>query len=240
MLTWNDLWQWAKDIVRIGGPSVAVAWGAFEFLGKKWLDNKFAVRLEELRHAKTTELEHIRHDIQATYSRITKIHEREFEVLPKAWFLLHHAYGSAFNVVGGIQPVPNFGGMTDAELEEFLSTQTTFSPSQKQRLRETTDKKTYYFEALFCVTFDQAVHKRRLFNNYIIKNRIFMTDSIYEKFAAVSHALSQGLNQFNSGKHATDASLEIKAYETITALDAEVMEISRLVQRRLHYKEDMI
>jgi hypothetical protein len=42
----------------------------------------------------------MRRQVQWEFSRISKIHEKEFEVLPNAWLMLHEAYGYAFGVKG--------------------------------------------------------------------------------------------------------------------------------------------
>src|SRR5207253_1510705 len=51
--------------------------------------------LERFRHEQAKEIEHLRHEINSLFSRVSKIHEREFEVLPAAWQKLHESYGRA-------------------------------------------------------------------------------------------------------------------------------------------------
>jgi hypothetical protein len=76
-------WRWG----------VAVAYKAFQKFGEKWLDARFAERLEKLKHEQTKEIEGTRRKVPWEFSRISKIHEKEFEVLPKAWLMLQEARG---------------------------------------------------------------------------------------------------------------------------------------------------
>lgn len=72
------------NAVAIGGSAAAFAYAIFVWLGKKWLEERFARRLEDYKHKQNQELEHYRYQINALFNRITKIHEKEIEVLPTA------------------------------------------------------------------------------------------------------------------------------------------------------------
>ena len=51
----------------------------------QWLDSKFAERLEAYKHQQQRELEQLRFQINALFDRVTKLHQREFQVLPDAY-----------------------------------------------------------------------------------------------------------------------------------------------------------
>lgn len=74
--------------VLAGGGGAAIAWLMFSRLSDRWLDQRFARRLEEFNHEKTQEIERLRHHIASLFSRISKIHEKEFDVLPTAFLKL--------------------------------------------------------------------------------------------------------------------------------------------------------
>src|SRR2546422_9956398 len=103
-------------IVAVGGGAAALAYGLFVWLGKHWLEQQFAKDLEEFRHEQAKEIEHVRHDINSLFSRVSKIHDREFEVLPTAWKLLHESYGRAFQACSPLREFSDLSRMSDAEL----------------------------------------------------------------------------------------------------------------------------
>jgi len=72
------------EVITVGGGATAIAYGAFTWFGKKWLEGEFAERLKAFKHQQNLQLEQYRYGIKALFSRITKIHEKEFEVLPTA------------------------------------------------------------------------------------------------------------------------------------------------------------
>src|SRR6266699_2625129 len=94
------------QIIAIGGGAAALAYGLFVWLGKRWLEQHFAKSLERLRHEQAKEIEHVRHEINSLFSRVSKIHDREFEVLPTAWKLLHKSFARAFQACSPLREFP--------------------------------------------------------------------------------------------------------------------------------------
>src|SRR5437867_8574244 len=101
------------QIIAIGGGAAALAYGLFVWLGKRWLEQHFAKSLERLRHEQAKEIEHVRHEINSLFSRVSKIHEREFEVLPAAWQKLHESYGRVFKACSRLVDYLDLSRMTD-------------------------------------------------------------------------------------------------------------------------------
>jgi hypothetical protein len=185
-------------------------------------------------HIQQKEIEGLRHTIQSMFSRISKIHEKEFEVLPKAWFMLHDAYGSAYNAVAQLKFSPNFKGMPEAKFEEFLKG-CRLTPYQQDELRRSSDRQTYYREAVQGIEFDEAQEKRRVFNNYLIENRIFMTDDLRTKFGDVSKTLVEALTSYDVGKQAEDHTMQREGIRSITNLQPAIDEVEKAVQERLKF-----
>jgi len=44
------------EVIAYGGGAAAVAYILFQYLGKKWIENKFAERLDQLKHQHALEL----------------------------------------------------------------------------------------------------------------------------------------------------------------------------------------
>jgi hypothetical protein len=78
----------AVVIVVAGGGAAALILGPFRYLADKWLTSKFNQRLEQFKHAQQVEMENLRFKIDSLFDRTTKLHQREFEVVPAAWALL--------------------------------------------------------------------------------------------------------------------------------------------------------
>ena len=73
------------------------------------------------------------------FNRVTKIHENEFEVLPKAWELLQTALGQIGHMASLLQTYPDFKWMAEAELEEFTKT-TKLKKHEIEELKSSPDK----------------------------------------------------------------------------------------------------
>jgi len=109
------MWTWLLNLLIVGGPSVLVALGLARWLGPKMLDQFLVIRLEKFKSEQQRELERLRHRLS---SRISRIHEKEFEVLPKAWLMLHEAHGSASYALIGLKEFPDFRKLSDAGFED--------------------------------------------------------------------------------------------------------------------------
>ncbi len=103
------LLKWLREIalatVGVSGISAAAIQG-FKHFSDKWLDAKFARRVEELRHAHARELKDLHFKIAALLDRVTKQHAREFEVLPEGWSRLNDAFWQSIQSVSPFQSYP--------------------------------------------------------------------------------------------------------------------------------------
>jgi hypothetical protein len=197
-----EIGKWFVGIVAYSG----VLFWLFKLLGEKWIEHRFAIQLEGFRAERQKVLEEFRSEQQQGLerlrhllsSRISRIHEKEFEVLPKAWFLLHDASGSAFQAVLAMKRFPDFAKLPQDSFEEFVATRNRFSEHQKRAFRLSKDRQKYYREAMEAIEIDDWNEKNRLFNNYLVENRIFMTDDLRSKFNAVSGTLSNALIDFEN------------------------------------------
>ncbi|MBD3349946.1 MAG: hypothetical protein GF364_00490 [Candidatus Lokiarchaeota archaeon] len=57
----------------------------FKYLASKWIESKFTKSLEDHKHKLENEREKLKFEINSLFNRVTKIHEKEIEVLPIAW-----------------------------------------------------------------------------------------------------------------------------------------------------------
>src|SRR5258708_40368344 len=108
--------QYFAKLVLFSGGAVAVAYAVFRYLGKSWIESKFAERLQSLKHDQAIELQRLRVQIESMLSGALKLQELEFKVLPEAWKKLDDAYGMLRWVTSSYQEYPKIEGMTEKEL----------------------------------------------------------------------------------------------------------------------------
>src|SRR6266851_238223 len=149
------MWPWLHNLLFVGVPSVVAALaataGLWKWFAEKWIEQRLAIGLEKFKAGQQKELEGFKSEQQKELerlrhllsSRISKIHEKEFEVLPKAWFKLHEAHGSVVVALDlTFKQYPDFRKLPDAQLEEFLTDKpaSLLSDYQKEALRKAPDR----------------------------------------------------------------------------------------------------
>ena len=172
-------------VVFAGGTLTGLALWLFKLFGEKWLNSKFAERLEAFKHDQQKEIEHLRFEINKLLDRTTKLHQREFEILPRTWSLLSKCYHSVRAVTAGLQSYPDISIMSTPRLEEFLS-KCPLENWQKDELRNASDRNRYYQDAIFWHHAGIARKACRKSAVYLDRNGIFMPPALKEKFHIIS------------------------------------------------------
>lgn len=232
---------WLHDLLVVGGPTVLVGLTLGGWLVRKWLEQILQIRIEKFRSEQQKEIESLRHRLS---SRISRIHEKEFDVLPRAWFMLNELHGWIMVVFGvTFKRYPDFGQLADAQFEEFLNVNpaSRLSAYQKDALRkleDPRDRQKSFSKAMAACDMDEAKEKLRLFQNFLIKNRIFMNDELREKLGAVNDPLSRALSNFEIASEGSgDSQMEHSALEELSLLKDKVAAVEQAIQRRLRYDE---
>jgi hypothetical protein len=171
-------------VAYLGGTG-AVLYSLFRFFGTKWLDAKFAERLEAFRNEKARELERLKLDINSIFSRVAKLHEREFEVLPKLWEKLNEADIALTSCVMKFSEFPDLDLLSDAELVEFLSG-TKLSNYEKDRIRQASNKVQVYRQMIAWHDIHDARNRFADFQSYLRLNRVFIRRELTKKLDALA------------------------------------------------------
>jgi hypothetical protein len=58
------------------------------------------------------------------------------------------------------------------------------------------------------INLEEAIDKQRIFHNYLLEHRIFMTDNLRKKFGTAIDSLSKALTSYSIGKDAKDSELK--------------------------------
>ena len=163
----DDIQRFVIEVITVGGGAAAIAYGIFVWLGKKWLEGKFAERLEAFKHEHTLQLEQYKYEINSLFNRVSKIHEREFEVLPTAWSKLQEAVGQVAQFTNPLQQYPDLDNMSETQVEEVLA-KTGMTESQKEGIRHSDNRNQAYIKTIFWYDLNEAKKSVRVFHNYLL------------------------------------------------------------------------
>jgi hypothetical protein len=115
---------------------------------------------------------------------MTKLHQYEFDVLPQAWSLLNDAYRGSLVLTSGLREYPDLDNMAEAQFFEFV--EACRLPSwQKKELKDAGRKNDYYVKNIFWLELNDAKQLSDKFHDYMMKNSIFMSEEISERFHAM-------------------------------------------------------
>ena len=249
-LLWAALWNWFGQLVSVAIPVGILVFPVLKWTGQRWVERRLNHDLEQFKReqqeklegfkgVQQKELERLRHLLS---TRVSKIHEKEFEVLPKAWLMLNDLHGAVHRAVDlTIKYYPDFESFSEERLETFLKSEPTassFSDSQKSELRQADDKKKYYMDAIMGHFIDEASDRHRLFQNYLIEHRIFMTDDLRTKFEDARKSLSSALSSYSIGRDHNNWELVRKGQdEMLNNMQNRIDAVEQAIQARLHYEE---
>jgi hypothetical protein len=177
--------------------------------------------------------------LNATLNRVARIHGEEIEVLRTAFPKLEEALGYVARFTAPLRYYPEFNGMTEQEINEFLEKgEPQLSNPHKKNLLEAPDKDQYYQKIIFQYELAEAKKHAGEFHNYLLYNRIFLSSDLYAQFEAMDKLLWEALRYRELGEASRDYKLICRGYEEIQRRAEPIREeIRRLVQKRLRPEE---
>jgi hypothetical protein len=231
------VWAVLGKVAVYAGSSAVFAFALFRFLGRSWIENKFAQRLDSFRHEQAKELEQMRYKINALFDRVTRIHDKEFQVLPEAWGLLQEALARVNVLVSSFRQYPDFNRLTGDRFEEFLLI-SRFNESDRKALRDASDRSKFYNERIFWYDVDDVKKACREFHVCIQKNSIFLDADLKEQFKKIDDLMWDAISTREVGHQVQDHKMWMQASEKVKiGAEAIVRAIEELVQKRLRYKD---
>jgi hypothetical protein len=172
------------NIILVGGGASVIAYALIKWFGEKWFEHQFAQRLESFKREQSEILEHYRFQINSRFNRITKIHEKEFEVLPKAWQMLQETYDHLVAISSPLQQWPDLNRYNSDQLESFLEN-CELNESEKTELRDADDKMEYYKDKAYWRRLHVAGKKFHDFRIFLRDNKIFLSRDLFEYFSKI-------------------------------------------------------
>lgn len=98
---------------------VGAAFALFKWLGGKWLESKFAERMQNLKSEQDRAIRLVQSTIDREIHRAKKLYDNEFTALSDAWRMLSEAYHLSASTVGSM--TANVALMNNEELERHLA-----------------------------------------------------------------------------------------------------------------------
>ena len=220
-------------VVLAGGGVSLIAYQAFKHLAARWLDSKFDERLQALRHAHGKELEQLRFKIAALLDRTTKLHQKEFELLPEAWSKLNDAFWEVRAFVSPMQAYADIDRMTPPQQEEFIEG-SRLTSCQKDELRKSDQKNLLFQKQIFWHRLHDVQGKTRDAYQHFMRNGIFLDKAIREKFSALHDLIWNALteHQFNQEHELRPRDSE-KCRELSSKGESMMKELEGIVHARL-------
>ncbi|HDS1818705.1 TPA: hypothetical protein QEM96_003373 [Pseudomonas putida] len=203
------------EVLAYAGGSATLAYTIFKWLGSKWIENKFAIRLDQMRHQQSLELQRLRVEIDAMLSGALKIQEREFSILPETWSLANEAYEVVSWLSQPLQTYADVDRMQPNELEEYLSS-TTFRESEKENIRNAHNKNTKLQEISFWHRLFKAKQEFSKLQNYMARNGIFLPIELDKKLNQFTDILWSAICSKEIGREANDLVMENSARREMT------------------------
>ena len=228
------------EMVLYGGGSATIAYLLFQFLGRSWIESKFAQRLDQHKHQQALELQRLRVEIDSMLNGALKLQEREFQVLPEAWQKLDEAYGRANWLTSPTQQFVPVGTMANDELEEYLSSSELLE-SQKAKVRasDSRDRDKTYQDITYWHRLVKVKKAIADLQDYVARNGIFLPSPLKEKFSEVVPVLWSAVSASEIGHAAEDYMMQGGAWKELQARGEPLYKaIESEIQRRLRSHAD--
>ena len=234
-MSWDNFSQFIGEVITLSGGGALIAYGIFSFLGKKWLEKKFAEKLEEFKRKQDQQMEQYRFEINSLFNRILKVHEKEFEVLPTLWLKLQMAVGNVMAFTSPLQEYPDLDKLDNRQTDELLDKKG-FTISQKEKIRVSINKNDNYRDMIFWIEYNKAAQFADDLHNYILFNKIFLSEDLFTSITQIDQILRGAMIDLEVAKDSGEPVRRSKIFMKIRKeLPPMEDEIGKLIQQRLHY-----
>lgn len=189
-------------------PAGALLLLGFQWVTKKWLDQKFAKRLEEVKTAQAASLKHIQSSIDHQIHRAKKLYDTEFDVLSKSWVMFESLY-SKIPELSQLSPLyAEWDTATIAEIEEVLNKRTDFTEDEKIQVLdadEPADEQRVVVDQRRAKAYEAET---MALAHFLESNGIFIRREIRDKFKALLELITLAFSEFGSNIRRTQPSRE--------------------------------
>ena len=180
----NEVFEYIGKALVIGGGSSVVAYQAFKHFAAKWLDARFQKNFQQLVHDQNKEIERLKNELTKSFDRATKLHQREFDVLPQIWDQVSEAYWATASLVSPLQTISDLNRMQPKQLAAFVA-ESELLDWQKDDVLASVDKTKTFNEILYWHKLNRVSQSHRAADIALSRSGIFVQDAIKEKLQAI-------------------------------------------------------
>lgn len=210
-MTVAETWSWVVSASGYIGLLIVVTaqWWvpALKSFASKWLDNRFAQKLQEANQAfqrqlRETEQKHdvlVRHlqsSIDREFDRATRLHTEEFKALSRGWNVVHEAYWRTRQATARGYSVHDFSQMEPGQADPFIRNHAELENRQKDTLlaiERPQDRNEQYRRWWWWIQYQNCEKARMKLVMFIDRNAIFMRPEIREVFDRLQRLISDAL-----------------------------------------------
>lgn len=229
--------QYLVSIVVAGGGLAAISYALFRFLGSRWLEAKFAERLQNLKSEQDQAIRYVQSTIDREIHRAKKLYDSEFTALSECWRLLREVYDQSAGTIASF--TANVERLTDEELERFLTKLGMDEWQQNEiRTKNGQDRQVAYRKWSEWERFKRIDGLWRTFRSYLDANSIFFADGFTEKFRALDQLIVASNVEFES-RVRYDGTDHGRAYSFDSTIrlrnegEPKMKELEEMVRKRL-------
>lgn len=190
----NDVFELLGKLAVVGGGASFIAYHAFKYFAAKWLDSRFQKGFQQLVHDQNKEIERLRSELTKSFDRATKLHQREFEVLPKVWEKISEAYWTTSSLVSPLQLGTDLNRMQPKQLDAFIAS-CELADWQKDDVLASSDRTKKYSELIYWHRLSKAFKANSDAYVAIGQSGIFIQDPIKEKLQAILDLMHGALTE---------------------------------------------
>lgn len=228
----HSIGDYLTALLVFGGGPVAISYGIFRYLTKKWIESKFAAQLEFERHEHSKELQELKKKLDSQLSRAIKVQDREFEVLRDAWDYLQDAESHASALLSTVQSHPDLSKLNAARFNEFLAN-SRLSSAHQTEVRDAPDPTDHYRKLIFWYDLHDAKQAYVKYRSHVTKNTIFLRTELCILFEKMSSVIWDGLISREIGEESHDVKFWIEASrkmrDNLNPLKEELQEAVRQI-----------
>lgn len=192
----ETIMNYIGQFVVYGGGAVAIGFGLFKAFGEKWLDSKFATRLQAMKSAQDEQLRYVQSFIDREIHRARKLYDREFDTLSEAWRLFCASFGNGMQA--GMDQYPQLDRYTKEELSNLLSTTDMRDFEKADMLAMDTSRWTEHFRRWANYKrYNGYLNDRWAFKHYLQANAIFFSAGIKERFEVLDNLIGIAISEMH-------------------------------------------
>lgn len=175
-------------LIHIGGAGLAFVL-LFQYLGKKWLDNMFSQRLNNLKHQQDLEVARLRIEIDSMLNGALRLQEKEFVILPKIWELIDRCFFQLIFVTNPFKSYSDIDSMSEGQVDDLLA-MTKFTDTEKNAVKQAHPKSPLYKTFLTYERVNDARSAATELGDYLSLNGILIPLDLKEKLVQLSTELT--------------------------------------------------